>query len=131
MPFDGNQFLSKPPLWNCLTQCFIKPPIPPNNVDAIKILKLSRSLIKNKKHWIQHIYNDGRNRYCAIGALHSSASLLGLRENNGFDIAYSSLHNIAFSRGFPRIEAMNDKTNHKTVMTAFDEAIIDLRQLKR
>ncbi len=65
-------------------------------------------------------------RRCAVGAINSATETLD------FDIvpmliARKSMLSIAIDRGFKTIELMNDSSSYELVLSAFDEAIENVK----
>ena len=88
---------------------------------AVQLLQDARGLIEDPGHWTQGAYRSLRGRRCAVGALRAAA-----RRADGPEPAWAAhqlLINIARSRGFASVEAMNDHSSHAAVLCAFDEAI--------
>lgn len=94
---------------------------PEHGVHTVQLLQDARELIEDPSHWTQGTYRSFRGRRCAIGALRAAA-----RRSTGPEPAWAAhqlLINIARSRGFASVEAMNDHSSHAAVLGAFDEAI--------
>ena len=88
---------------------------------TVQLLEDARDLIKDPQHWTQGTYRSFRGRRCAIGALRAVA-----RRLSGPSPAWAAhrlLIDIARSRGFASVEAMNDHSSHHDVVSAFDEAV--------
>ncbi len=142
MPFDGLNFVSAPtvakiPVLTRLSHMLFRtPPVaktfpphalaptPADQPDAVtrQVLTIGRALIEDRKDWVQRRYETRDGRRCAVGALRAAARLLDLQgPPTG---ATASLLSVAMSRGFNDIESMNDNSNHRQVISAFDEAIL-------
>ena len=94
---------------------------PEHGAITVRLLQDARELIEDPNHWTQGTYRSFRGRRCAVGALRVAA-----RRSNGPEPAWAAhqlLINIARSRGFASVEAMNDHSSHGAVLGAFDEAI--------
>jgi hypothetical protein len=100
----------------------LRTPLQPDRYAAtVQLLHEARGLIEDPHGWTQGTYRSFRGRRCAIGALRAAA-----RHMNGPEPAWAAhqlLINIARSRGFASVEAMNDHSSHPAVLGAFDEAI--------
>lgn len=147
MPFDGTDFELRTtldtglfPIWSkhgCRrwvetrlrregrgkgTGALLRAPSPSDRDAAIVLLlQEARALIEDPKNWTQGTYRSFRGRYCAVGALRAVA-----RRLSGPVPAWSAhelLINIARSRGFASVEAMNDRSSHAAVLALFDETI--------
>jgi len=87
----------------------------------IQLLQDAKGLIADAKSWTRGTYGTFRTRRCAVGALRVAA-----RRLDGPAPAWAAhelLINIARSRGFSSVEAMNDRSSHAAVLAAFDQAI--------
>lgn len=93
---------------------------------ALQTLSLARSLIADERAWVQRRYETRDGRRCAVGALRGAARLMHNAVPHGD--AVSGLLAVAMSRGFTDIETMNDHSTHSQVVSAFDEAILRVRQ---
>ena len=100
----------------------LRAPVSPDDAaQTVQLLEDARDLIKDPQHWTQGTYRSFRGRRCAVGALRAMA-----RRLSGPGPAWAAhrlLIDIARSRGFASVEAMNDHSSHHDVVSAFDEAI--------
>jgi hypothetical protein len=100
----------------------LRAPVAPDYpVQTVRLLEDARELIKDPQHWTQGTYRSFRGRRCAVGALRAIARRLS--GPNPAWAAHRLLIDIARSRGFASVEAMNDHSSHRDVLSAFDEAI--------
>lgn len=131
MPFDGlypPQDSKNTTLWQSLLRTILRvpsfdpAPAPiPRKVDeqTVQVLVLARSLIGDRKDWVQRRYETRDGRRCAVGALRAAGRQLGIPHRD----AQAILGEIAFARGFSDVEGMNDNSRHGQVVRAFHEAI--------
>jgi hypothetical protein len=147
MPFDGTYF-ARPTVrdtglfpiwstWGCRlwvetrfcrgksgnTDGIMRVWLTPADHDAaiIQLLQDAKGLIADAKTWTRGTYGTLRARRCAVGALRAAA-----RRLDGPTPAWAAhelLIDIARSRGFSSVEAMNDRSSHAAVLAAFDQAI--------
>ena len=100
----------------------LRPPVPADRgATIIQLLQDAKGLIEDSRNWTRRAYRSFRGRHCAVGALRAVAGCL-----KGPSPAWSALElliKVAESRGFESVEAMNDRSSHGAVLTAFDEAI--------
>ncbi len=143
MPFDGLGYIatqSKVTLWERIARVvrgapttgralpIAFQPLPPEEADntALQMLMLGRTLIEDRKDWVQRRYETRDGRRCAVGALRGAARLMHMHgPNNG---ANAIMLSVAMRRGFNDIESMNDNSSHRQVLSAFDEAIARARR---
>ncbi|HVZ09037.1 DUF6197 family protein [Rhodopila sp.] len=140
MPFDGVAGLSltnpKPSMWTRLSHfvtgrapghravpAYLLLPTPAADPDALslQILTIGRSLIEDRKDWVQRRYETRDGRRCAVGALRAASRMLSIRPTESGASAF--LLSVATARGYCDIESMNDNSTHRQVLSAFDEAI--------
>jgi hypothetical protein len=149
MPFDGLGYAStndsaivKPSIWMRLVNLALGTPpaakalplpafqpFPATQSDAVtvQVLTIGRTLIEDRKDWVQRRYETRDGRRCAVGALRGASRLMNLHgPQSGPN---TILLSVAMSRGFNDIESMNDNSSHRQVLSAFDEAIAKARQL--
>jgi hypothetical protein len=94
------------------------------NMPTLELLRVARAMIADKSNWVQRRYETREGRMCAVGALRAAARKLNLQDSG----AHMALLAVAQSRGFADIESMNDNSSHRTIITAFDEAIAAARR---
>jgi hypothetical protein len=152
MPFDGSMFTADKPvasearpkvyspgLWQRIGTALavlvaptrareFRLPLSPMRTppDPVEMLGVARDLIADERSWVQRRYETRDGRRCAVGALRNAARLMHGTAPHGE--AVSNLLAVATSRGFNDIETMNDHSTHAQVISAFDEAIIRIRQ---
>jgi hypothetical protein len=142
MPFDGIGFSAPPtlpvglfPIWSRhgwhlwikthlrrSTEDFLSDPAPWDSAGAVvRLLRDAKVLIEDRENWGQVWYFSLERRRCTVGALRAAAkNVWGL---SVVLAAHRLLLRVAQSRGFETIEAMNDRSSHREVLNAFDEAI--------
>ncbi|HEY0524254.1 MAG TPA: hypothetical protein VGD08_12745 [Stellaceae bacterium] len=102
---------------------YLFPPVPnePADVTPAQVLEEARGLVEERQDWAQGAYVTFGGRYCAIGAVRTAGRCLGDRaaERAACDL----LADAVARRGFPDVETMNDRSSHRAVLAAFDEAI--------
>jgi hypothetical protein len=93
---------------------------PQRRGEVTQLLQEAKGLISDPSHWVQRSYGWAGRRRCAVGALRSAAS-----RYDDISLGWSAhqvLVQIASTRGFSTVEAMNDRSSHAEVMRAFDDA---------
>ena len=137
MPFDGAEFLREPvsPASNQMAWYSrfaanlgraLRTRLPrssPEPIDAavLRVLEEARGLIEQREDWTQGTLESFRGKRCAVGALRLAADFLNYPVAGR--VARDLLTEIAIEHGFASIEAMNDRSRHETVLSAFDTAI--------
>jgi hypothetical protein len=86
-----------------------------------QLLQEAKTLIEDPRKWTQRRYWTFFGRRCAVGALRAAAS--GMIDPEIAWSAHRLLSQVARSRGFGSIEEMNDRSSHREVLRAFDNAI--------
>ncbi len=81
----------------------------------------ARGLIEQREDWTQGTLETFRGERCAVGALRLAADFLNYPVAGR--VACDLRTEIAIEHGFASIEAMNDRSRHETVLSAFDTAI--------
>ncbi len=94
----------------------------PNLQPDLRILLFAKGLLAQKKDWVQKAYKTKDMRRCAVGALRAAHAMLLLPQKR-HPYASIILLGVATSKGFEKIEGLNDNTSHEQVLGAFDEAI--------
>jgi hypothetical protein len=130
MPFDGTGYRFEANELSFGAELFRmfrrkQPPSEPDSYitdnPALAVLLIGRSLIENRKGWVQRRYETKDGRYCVVGALRFATKAIGLPAVP--PEANSALMNVAWDRGFNDIESMNDNSPHRKVLSAFNDAI--------
>jgi hypothetical protein len=93
---------------------------------VLRLLGEARCLIEARERWTRGVYETPRGTYCAVGALHAASR--HLRDAAAEHAAHKLLLAVVGQRGFPNVEAMNDRSTHEQVLAAFDEAIMAARR---
>ena len=108
------------------------------NGQITKVLEDARKLIEKPENWIQRAYyainNEGKESYCASGALHLAAGAARITQQKemrfslvngfaGFDAAeyFMRANNIDRNRSY--VSHFNDNHTHAEILAAFDRAI--------
>ena len=139
MPFDSAEFFREPPaappvealgwaarLLQALRGFRPKPPArAPLDPAVARVLEEARGLIEQRQDWVQGRYETVAGERCAVGAVRIAAELFDYAEAGSR--AERLLARVAARRGFTSVEAMNDRSPHGHVLTAFDEAIAAAR----
>ena len=148
MPFDGAEFLQKAPpsgapstpdpsklVWYRRLATALRRQVYPElrqpgaeeTGDAVvRLLEDARDLIASPEHWVRGTYETATGRRCAVGALSRAAH--PVRQPATLRRAHMELLRVALKRGFRTVEMMNDESQHKNVLSAFDEAIVAARR---
>jgi hypothetical protein len=142
MPFDGAEFLPGPVseaarrlawpsrLAAALGEFFRLPSLrsAPEPMDAaiLRVLAEARGLIERREDWTQQTLETIRGERCAVGALRLAADFLNYPVAGRR--AHELLAEVARDRGFSSVEAMNDRSRHEAVLSAFDAAIMTARR---
>jgi hypothetical protein len=90
-------------------------------IAVVHLLQEAKGLIEDRENWGQVLYLSLSWRRCAVGALRAAAR--SVKDPGIAWSAHALLQRIAQSRGFDTIEVMNDRSSHRDVLRAFDEAI--------
>jgi hypothetical protein len=93
---------------------------PERRAAVARLLQEAKGLILETRRWLQGSYRRPGRRHCAVGALRAAAS-----RQKDISLGWSAqalLIQVAATRGFPSVEAMNDGLSHAEVLRAFDEA---------
>ncbi len=136
MPFDGSKFFVKPSVFTRMKSFFFKEPIKPEPIidipeddpiiaETMQLLLISRKLIEDKKNWSQGNYRTSDGRMCAVGAMRKAADsrTYSPTAQSSELFARQAMVIVSANYGFDSIESMNDRSNHRFVVKAFDEAI--------
>ena len=142
MPFDGAEFLREPvsPASNQMAWYSrfaanlgraLRTRLPrssPEPIDAavLRVLEEARGLIEQREDWTQGSLETFRGERCAVGALRLAAEFLNYPVAGR--LAHALLIEIAGERGFSSVEAMNDRSRHEAVLSAFDTAVAAARR---
>src|SRR5216684_5818389 len=137
MPFDGTEFCRQPgspggktaawrgrtivALRRLLGAELFQPAAEPIEAAVLRVLEEARGLIEQREDWTQGSLETFRGERCAVGALRLAADFLNYKAAGR--VARDLLTEIAIDHGFASIEAMNDRSRHETVLSAFDTAI--------
>jgi hypothetical protein len=139
MPFDSAEFFRDPPAappirvvgWAArLRRAFQAfrapcPAVAPLDPAVVRVLEEARGLIEQRRDWVQGRYETVGGERCAIGAVRIATELFDYAEAGAR--AERLLARVASRRGFTSVEAMNDRSPHGHVLSAFDEAIATAR----
>ena len=138
MPFDGSEFLRAPAAsprsnWRqlvvgALPWAFQTPrrrPAEPLDAAVLRVLEEARSLIEQRADWTQGTLETVRGERCAVGAVRLAARVFDYEAAGR--AALNCLALVAAARGYSSIEAMNDRSRHGAVLSAFDAAITTYR----
>jgi hypothetical protein len=136
MPFDSAEFFRDPPAgppvqalgWAARLRQAFRAPRParaPLDPAVVRVLEEARGLIEQRQDWVQGRYETVGGERCAVGAVRIAAELFDYAEAGSR--AERLLARVAAHRGFTSVEAMNDRSPHGHVLTAFDEAIAAAR----
>jgi hypothetical protein len=138
MPFDSAEFFRDPPaappvqalgwaarLRQALRAFAPHPARAPLDPAVVRVLQEARGLIEQRQDWVQGRYETVGGERCAVGAVRIAAELFDYAEAGSR--AERLLARVAARRGFTSVEAMNDRSPHGHVLTAFDEAIAAAR----
>jgi len=96
-------------------------PDPLPAVAALRALEAARDMIEDERDWVQGTFSTIGGRHCAMGALHVATSRPYQRAARR--MARGWLLESAKRRGFCSVPEMNDRSTHREVLAAFDEAI--------
>src|SRR5882672_5903697 len=141
MPFDGAEFFRERAspadshaawctrtavsLWRSLRARF-RPAPEPIDAAVLRVLVEARGLIEQREDWTQGSLETFRGERCAVGALRLAAEFLNYPVAGR--LAHALLIEIAGERGFSSVEAMNDRSRHEAVLSAFDTAVAAARR---
>jgi hypothetical protein len=84
------------------------------------LLDEAKGLIRDPGNWVQGSYRWAGRRHCAVGAVRAAAS-----RHEDITLGWSAhalLVEIAATRGYASVEAMNDRLSHAEILRAFDDA---------
>jgi hypothetical protein len=135
MPFDGSGFFLAPAAppklaWSRRLAAALRGALEarpwrraPEPLDAavLRVLAEARSLIELREDWTQGTLETVRGERCAVGAVRLAAEFFDYAVPGR--IALDWLGRVAAARGYASIEAMNDRSRHAQVLSAFDAAI--------
>jgi hypothetical protein len=142
MPFDGAErfggtteipspspLMAWLPAWlrGAVAPASFRPDRTETDEDVVDLLDQARNLIASPARWTQGRQEGSFDRRCAMGALYRAARIVATSPAV-VQQAHRALLAIAHRRGFPSVEMMNDRSTHRAVLTAFDEAIATTRR---
>jgi hypothetical protein len=140
MPFDSAEFFSGNPsrvppgrrrrramdaAASLLRRMLRSVPPEPTDIALLRVLEEARGLIELPEDWTRGTYESWCGERCAVGALRAAAAHLA--HPAAGSAAHALLVGVALRRGYPSIEAMNDRSRHDEVLAAFDEALTAAR----
>ncbi|MBE7157087.1 MAG: hypothetical protein INR62_01405 [Rhodospirillales bacterium] len=96
--------------------------VTPGSDDAMRLLRVARTLITEESAWTKGAYSMPDGRRCAIGALRAATDWRPRRQMEKWR-AHRCLLDVAQASGYPSVERMNDQVSHADMLAAFDAAI--------